>query len=624
MSRTKALRLSRAFGLMLGCAGLLGLFAGAASAAFLSGAGDRPCSNRPRSETSEPVATCVPEKPKPGERIEIRYHAGLEASRFSPGEAVLAAVTIVFQNHGYVTEGYRMDPDGSDLVARLMLPANAAFLSTYFLTLSSESADMRPLRVLVYGGDGRPVRNAMAASIDGANFHERAGEELALYPDNLAVYRDKWFFFSTGGEAEGLKTIAHDMSVLEGRQGESPEALYARSYGYLLLKNESRGREMLKRLLARHPLHPLAGPAVESYFYQAMVNNYPAEASRDADAALEKTASEYPQSPAARAWLGNARPCPAGLAVRICDAWIAAENRDPYAYQMLAFYLNQEGDDLNRAAWAAEKSLELALAGQFRILHDPFGKRTEFHLGVLYQMAASIRLKLGDHVRALAYLAAAQKAPGATPKTFYLEGEARAALGDLKAAERLYAEAWNKGVKEAGDKLREIFNARRGSGSAGDFESYLRSLSPSRQGQAQNSATPQPAPRFAAVDLEGKTIDSAALAGRIIVLNFWFVGCGPCKAEIPDLNKLAAKYPEALFVGAALTDAETLRKFLNDNPFRYRIVPSAESLAEAFGVKIFPTHIVIDAKGQIYFTRVGGGPSIFDELSPVLDRLTGR
>ena len=47
---------------------------------------------------------------------------------------------------------------------------------------------------------------------------------------------------------------------------------------------------------------------------------------------------------------------------------------------------------------------------------------------------------------------------------------------------------------------------------------------------------------FLTKDLNGKTIDLKNLAGKILVLNYWFIGCLPCRKEIPKLNKIVDEY----------------------------------------------------------------------------------
>lgn len=58
---------------------------------------------------------------------------------------------------------------------------------------------------------------------------------------------------------------------------------------------------------------------------------------------------------------------------------------------------------------------------------------------------------------------------------------------------------------------------------------------------------------FSTVDLEGNTVDSAQFAEYdLIMMNFWAYWCGPCVAEMPDLEKLHREYENVLFLGVSV------------------------------------------------------------------------
>ena len=115
---------------------------------------------------------------------------------------------------------------------------------------------------------------------------------------------------------------------------------------------------------------------------------------------------------------------------------------------------------------------------------------------------------------------------------------------------------------------------------------------------------------------------SESLKGQLVVVNFWFTTCGPCIAEIPELNELVNKFSgKAKFLAFATDPAERVRQFLQDHEFRYEIVPSSRRMAEAFGVKGFPRHFIIDRDGYIVWEARGAAPKTVEMLGAMLGRL---
>jgi thiol-disulfide isomerase/thioredoxin len=108
-------------------------------------------------------------------------------------------------------------------------------------------------------------------------------------------------------------------------------------------------------------------------------------------------------------------------------------------------------------------------------------------------------------------------------------------------------------------------------------------------------------------DIEGNKIDLKDNQGKITVINFWFINCPPCRMEIPDLNILVEKYASdsVRFVAVALDGQYELEEFLKTMPFKYKIIDDGRYLAQGNSIQSYPTHVVIDQEGKVYFHTTG-------------------
>jgi thiol-disulfide isomerase/thioredoxin len=127
--------------------------------------------------------------------------------------------------------------------------------------------------------------------------------------------------------------------------------------------------------------------------------------------------------------------------------------------------------------------------------------------------------------------------------------------------------------------------------------------------------TPQdwPARRVVpSLDLPGFEAPTWRLAdarGQVVLLNFWASWCEPCRAEMPSLELLAERHEKAGLVVVAVNHRETdasIRRYLAQWPITLTIVRDADgAAARAWGVRIFPTTIVIGRDGRPAFTVTG-------------------
>ena len=115
-------------------------------------------------------------------------------------------------------------------------------------------------------------------------------------------------------------------------------------------------------------------------------------------------------------------------------------------------------------------------------------------------------------------------------------------------------------------------------------------------------------PEVTLVDLDGDEIDTAALTGQPMVINFWFSTCAPCAKELPDFAAVHAELGDAVrFVGVNHFDpATTAERFASERGVQYELLldPSA-SLVSALEITSFPATIFVMADGTIARLRQG-------------------
>jgi len=102
--------------------------------------------------------------------------------------------------------------------------------------------------------------------------------------------------------------------------------------------------------------------------------------------------------------------------------------------------------------------------------------------------------------------------------------------------------------------------------------------------------------------LEGGAFDTAALSGKVVVVNFWATWCVPCIAEIPNFNKLhrelAPKGVVVLGVSMDEEGAERVQPFLKKHPIDYPVALGSAALSEQYGLDELPVTVVFDRSGK--------------------------
>jgi len=141
----------------------------------------------------------------------------------------------------------------------------------------------------------------------------------------------------------------------------------------------------------------------------------------------------------------------------------------------------------------------------------------------------------------------------------------------------------------------------------------------------------QPVPKWTLNDLAGKPVSLAAHKGKVVVLDFWGSWCGPCRLELPHLQKSYEHYRTrgvaftTVNVEMAGTPAEHKKvasAFMKANGYTFPVAIDPEGVAvQAHGIESYPTVYVIDKTGKIRFRNLGYTDGISEIMAAQIDKL---
>lgn len=152
-----------------------------------------------------------------------------------------------------------------------------------------------------------------------------------------------------------------------------------------------------------------------------------------------------------------------------------------------------------------------------------------------------------------------------------------------------------------------------------DFNDYIKADEKNRK-KLKKSAIDE----LTLTDIKGEVHTLETLKDKIIVVDFWFINCGSCIKEIPDLNKLKSEYETEDIEWFAVTydPKERVERFLDRIKFDYTIVPDSKHLTDRFDIRFYPTTLIIDENRKIVYTgKFGFMNGRVNEIREALNKL---
>ena len=124
--------------------------------------------------------------------------------------------------------------------------------------------------------------------------------------------------------------------------------------------------------------------------------------------------------------------------------------------------------------------------------------------------------------------------------------------------------------------------------------------------------------------IDGSVKSFSEYKGKLLVINFWYINCGPCIVEMPYLNQLVDKYQneDIQFLALSFDTIPDIKSFLNKTEFKYEHGSISRSMMYDF-TPVAPGHFIVDADGVIRDIIVGAPRNtelIFGKLENLIEK----
>ncbi|WP_264793127.1 TlpA disulfide reductase family protein [Aureispira anguillae] len=122
------------------------------------------------------------------------------------------------------------------------------------------------------------------------------------------------------------------------------------------------------------------------------------------------------------------------------------------------------------------------------------------------------------------------------------------------------------------------------------------------------------------------TIDTLDLTNKVVLIDFWYMGCPPCLKAIPIIKKIQGNYKkeDLIIIGINPFDSRNkklLKHFLAKNDMTYSIVLGNGELSQNFNTKSYPTFVLLDKNGIIQFEQKGYDENLYSTLTTKINSI---
>jgi thiol-disulfide isomerase/thioredoxin len=144
-----------------------------------------------------------------------------------------------------------------------------------------------------------------------------------------------------------------------------------------------------------------------------------------------------------------------------------------------------------------------------------------------------------------------------------------------------------------------------------------------QKNSAETIGTDMLAPAFSATELStGEKAILPALKGKVVLLDFWYLSCMPCRILMPKIQQLKNKFKaqglEVIGINMVDTSATQIQDFLSGRGISYRQFFKPENMTNSYKLYAFPTIVIIGSDSRIKLVEIGEAPDTETKLEQAI------
>jgi thiol-disulfide isomerase/thioredoxin len=147
-----------------------------------------------------------------------------------------------------------------------------------------------------------------------------------------------------------------------------------------------------------------------------------------------------------------------------------------------------------------------------------------------------------------------------------------------------------------------------------------------QEAQRRAEVVGRPAADFKVDDLKGHPHSLKDFKGKVVILDFWYRGCGWCMRAMPQVKQVENDFRDqpVIVLGMNTDRKEEDAKFVIDKMGLTYLTLKAQDLPQKYGVQGFPTLVIIDKEGKLQDLYVGYSPDLRKEVGEIVHNLLAK